>query len=135
MLILSNHAVDINAMKLKTGVDLIEIERIAQSVFRNGDRFLTRVYTSRELDEVGENAASLAARFAAKEAVSKALGSGIGKVRWVDIEILRGSHKEPVLILHGSAKSLAIELGLTTWSLSISHSKGHAVAMVVAIGT
>ncbi len=122
-------------MKLRTGVDLIEIERIESSIISNGDRFLTRIYTSRELDEVGKSAASLAARFAAKEAVSKALGCGIGEVRWVDIEILSGPHGEPTLILHGSAQSLASQLGLTTWSLSLSHSKGHAVAMVVAIGT
>ena len=88
-------------MKLRTGVDLIEIERIEASITRHGDRFLTRVYTPRELDEVGKSIASLAARFAAKEAVSKALGCGIGEVRWVDIEIIHGPHGEPILILHG----------------------------------
>jgi len=118
-------------MKLRTGVDLIEIERIAQSIARRGERFLTRIYTQRELDEVGENTTSLAARFAAKEAVSKALGCGIGDVSWQEIEILRGTRAEPILILHGAAQSAANELGLTTWSLSLSHTKGHAVAMVV----
>lgn len=121
-------------MKLRTGVDLIEIERIVQSITRNGERFLTRIYTPRELDEVGENMASLAARFAAKESVSKALGCGIGDVSWQEIEVLRGPRDEPILILHGSAQALADELGLKTWAISLSHTKGHAVAMVVAMG-
>jgi holo-[acyl-carrier protein] synthase len=121
-------------MKLRTGVDLIEIERIVQAITRSGERFLTRVYTQCELDEFGENMASLAARFAAKEAVSKALGCGIGEIRWQEIEVLGGPRAEPILILHGKAQSIAKELGLTTWSLSLSHTKGHAVAMVVAIG-
>jgi len=121
-------------MKLRTGVDLIEIERIVQAIARSGERFLTRVYTRRELNEFGENMASLAARFAAKEAVSKALGCGIGEIRWQEIEVLSGPRAEPILILHGKAQSIAKEFGLTTWSLSLSHTKGHAVAMVVAIG-
>ncbi|MEN8173663.1 MAG: holo-ACP synthase [Chloroflexota bacterium] len=121
-------------MKLRTGVDLIEIERIAQSIANHGERFLTRIYTERELVEVGENTASLSARFAAKEAVSKALGCGIGDVGWHEIEILRGPRAEPTLILHGAAESMAHDLGLATWSLSLSHSKGHAVAMVVMMG-
>ena len=121
-------------MKLRTGIDLIEIERIAQSIARSGERFLTRIYTQSELDEVGKNMASLATRFAAKEAVSKALGCGIGDVSWQEIEILRGAHAEPILSLHGAAQSIANDLGLKTWSLTLSHTKGHAVAMVVAMG-
>lgn len=122
-------------MKLSTGIDLIETERIAHSISRHGQRFLTRIYTPRELEAVGENLASLAARFAAKEAVSKALGCGIGDVRWHDIEVVHGPRAEPILILHGSAKSLADDLGLRSWSLSLSHTKDHAIAMVVALGS
>ena len=76
----------------------------------------------------------LAARFAAKEAVSKALGSGIGFVRWQDIEILDGPYGEPILNLYGNASKIAKRLALDTWSVSISHSRTHAVAVAVAAG-
>jgi holo-[acyl-carrier protein] synthase len=122
-------------LNLRTGVDLIEIERLKQVIERHGSRFLDRVYTPEELSEVGENMASLAARFAAKEAVAKALGTGIGIVAWREIEIRRGPQREPVLCLHGEARSLAESLGLTSWSLSLSHSATQAVALVVAIGS
>ncbi len=121
-------------MKLVTGVDMIEIERIRAAIERHGQRFLTRVFTSQELYEVGEQPASLAARFAAKEAVSKALGSGIGLVAWQEIEILRGPSREPLLRLHGMAGQLALQLGIHAWSLSLSHTHEHAIAMVVGVG-
>jgi holo-[acyl-carrier protein] synthase len=117
---------------LRTGIDLIEIERLQKAVEQHGERFLKRVYTDQELAEVGENIASLAARFAAKEAVSKALGCGIGLVSWQEIEILRGPAGQPVLQLHGSAARLASELNLKAWSLSLSHSRTQAIALVVA---
>ena len=122
-------------MKLSTGVDLIEIERIKDSVARNGERFLERVYTNEELTICGENMASLAVRFAAKEAVAKALGCGIGDVRWQEIEVLRDEKRAPVLNLHGEAQKMADDMGLDTWSLSLSHTKTHAVAFVVAVGS
>lgn len=119
---------------ISCGIDLIEIERLAQIVQRHGMRFLSRVYTDRELAEVGPNMASLAARFAAKEAVSKALGTGIGRMSWQDVEVLRGPNGEPRLFLHGAAASLAREKGLTDWSISLSHAQLVAAAMVVATG-
>jgi holo-[acyl-carrier protein] synthase len=118
---------------LRTGVDLIEIERLDGAIQRHGDRFLRRIFTPRELAEVGDNMASLAVRFAAKEAVAKALGTGIGSVGWREIEILRGPSKEPVLHLHGSAQDLAREQELVHWSLSLSHTHSHAIALVVAL--
>lgn len=121
-------------MPLSTGVDLVEIKRLEDAISRHGERFLKRIFTARELDEVGQNTASLAARFAAKEAVSKALGTGIGPVNWREIEILRGPARQPVLMLHGAAQRLADELRLTSWSLSLSHTATHAIAMVVAGG-
>jgi holo-[acyl-carrier protein] synthase len=121
-------------MKLATGVDLIEIERIQEAIARHGERFLRRVYTDRELDLCGQASASLAVRFAAKEAVAKALGTGIGEVRWQDIEILRDDMRAPVLHLHGDAQKLADSLGLQTWSVSLSHTDTHAIAFVVALG-
>jgi holo-[acyl-carrier protein] synthase len=119
---------------LRTGVDLVEINRIQGTVDRYGDRFLKRVYTQQELAEVGSNYASLAARFAAKEAVSKALGTGIGTVAWQEIEIRRGAARQPILHLSGTAQELADTLGLKEWSLSLSHSALLAIAFVVAWG-
>jgi holo-[acyl-carrier protein] synthase len=123
---------------LRSGVDLIEIERISNALERHGEHFLLRVYTPAELAEcegdICQHAPSLAARFAAKEATAKALGTGIGEVSWQEIEILHESNGQPVLNLYHQAKELADSLGLTSWSLSISHTHSHAVAMVIAIG-
>ncbi|NLG71488.1 MAG: holo-ACP synthase [Chloroflexi bacterium] len=119
---------------LATGIDMIEIERFQGALNRHGDRLLQRIFTGMELAEVGHKPASLAARFAAKEAAAKALGTGIGPVAWKEIEIRRGPAGEPVLRLHGSAARLAAERQLHTWSVSISHSQTHAIAMVVALG-
>lgn len=117
---------------LRIGVDMIEVERLTGAIERQGDRFLTRIYTPKELEEFGDNTASLAARFAGKEAVAKALGTGIGDMEWVEIEILRGANKEPLLLLHGKAKQIAEALNLEEWSISLSHTREHAIAMVVA---
>jgi holo-[acyl-carrier protein] synthase len=121
-------------MRLATGVDLIEIERVEKAIERHGQRFLNRIFTPSELAECGQRVDSLAARFAAKEAVAKALGTGIGLVSWQEIEIERGPANAPVLRLAGKAAQLAVEMGLNTWSLSLSHTSGHALAMVVATG-
>ena len=119
---------------LATGVDLIEIERVSAVIERFGMRFLERVFTSQELAEVGGNVVSLAARFAAKESVAKALGTGIGDVGWKEIEITRGPARQPTLSLHGTAQRLAKEQHLDTWSISLSHTHTHAIALVVALG-
>ncbi len=121
-------------MILRTGVDLIEVSRLEDLNPAIRERFLRRVYTERELEEVGKKLNSLAGRFAAKEAVAKALGCGIGPVRWKEIEILQGPAGEPMLELKGEALQMASKLGLTTWSISISHTRTHAVALAVAIG-
>jgi holo-[acyl-carrier protein] synthase len=121
-------------MILRTGVDLIEISRIDEVVARHGKHYLERVYTPAELKHCGGRAESLAGRFAAKEAVAKALGCGIGEVTWKEIEILGDDQNAPVLNLNGNAASKAKELGLVTWSVSISHSQSHSVAVAVVIG-
>lgn len=121
-------------MVLRTGVDLIEISRIKDVVVRHGGHYLERVYTSAELEQCGSRNESLAGRFAAKEAVAKALGCGIGDVTWKEIEILGDEQSAPSFNLHGAAARKAEELGLTTWSVSISHSQSHSVAFVVMIG-
>lgn len=119
---------------LASGIDLLEIDRMTAAIQRHGERFLQRVFTPGELADVGSNPASLAARFAAKEAVAKALGTGIGDVAWREIEIRRGPEKQPILHLYGAAAQIAAELGLTRWSISMSHSRHHAIAMAVASG-
>ncbi|MBX3047376.1 MAG: holo-ACP synthase [Anaerolineales bacterium] len=120
-------------MSLRTGVDMIEVHRLRAAIGRHGERFLRRIYTARELEQLNGNLPSLAARFAAKEAVAKALGTGIGDLSWLEVEILRGERKEPVLQLHGAAQTLAAQHGITSWSISISHTHEHAIAFVVAL--
>jgi holo-[acyl-carrier protein] synthase len=117
--------------RLATGIDLIEVQRIQEAIERHGARFLERIYTPEELVEAANSPASLAARFAAKEAAAKALGCGLGAVGWQDIEILRGPTGKPGIILHGSAAHRAAEQGLESWSVSLSHTREHAVAVVV----
>ncbi len=118
---------------IRTGVDLIEVERIDRAILRHGDRFFERFFTVRELVEASGHTPALAARFSAKEAVAKALGTGIGDVGWKDIEITKGASKEPVLVLHGPAKAKAEALGLSHWSVSLSHTHEHALAIAVAM--
>uniref|UniRef100_A0A7C1JW07 Holo-[acyl-carrier-protein] synthase n=1 Tax=Caldilinea aerophila TaxID=133453 RepID=A0A7C1JW07_9CHLR len=121
---------------LRTGVDIIEIERVRAAIDAHGERFLRRVYTEAELACCGDRVESLAARFAAKEAVAKALGVGVWRegIAWTDIEVLRDERGAPALHLHGAAAALAAEQGLVTWSLSLSHHRTQAVAFVIAMG-
>ena len=121
-------------MKLATGVDLIEIARIEEVISRHGKHYLERIYTPAELEQCGKRIESLAGRFAAKEAAVKALGCGIGDVSWKEVEILGDEQNAPILKLYGAAEQKAKELGLMTWSVSISHSQCQCVAFVVAIG-
>ncbi|HEY9086920.1 MAG TPA: holo-ACP synthase [Anaerolineaceae bacterium] len=121
-------------MILRTGVDILEVSRLADVNPAIRRRFLERVFTPLELEQVGHSNESLSGRFAAKEAVSKALGTGIGKVHWQDIEIRRGQYGAPELHLHGFAREVADYLGLTTWSVSITHNRTTVVAFVVAVG-
>jgi len=121
-------------MIVRTGIDLCEITRLRQAAERSGERFLARVFTCAERQECGQNYASLAARFAAKEAVAKALGTGLGLVAFTDIEIRRGENREPRLQLHGKALERAAALHLTEWAISLSHTQKYALASVVAIG-
>jgi len=121
-------------MNLRTGVDLIDIARIREAIERHGEKFMARVFTQTEQVECAGRVSSLAARFAAKEAVAKALGVGIGDVSWVDIEIKSDENKAPYLVLHGAGERLAKKLGLTNWSVSLSHTDEQAIAFVVATG-
>jgi holo-[acyl-carrier protein] synthase len=118
---------------LRTGVDILEIERFTSAYQRYNQRLLQRLFTPREISENKGNLNSLAARFAAKEAVAKAFGTGIGNISWHDIEICRGDLGAPILHLHGAAHELAQALELHHWSLSLSHTGQHAIAFVVAM--
>jgi holo-[acyl-carrier protein] synthase len=121
-------------MKLSTGVDLVDIERVRNAIERHGERFISRIFTETEQHESGGRVISLAARFAAKEATSKALGCGIGDVGWLDIEIRGDENHAPHLYLHGEGDKLARKLGLSNWSVSLSHTESQAIAFVVATG-
>jgi holo-[acyl-carrier protein] synthase len=117
---------------LHTGIDLVEIARLSQIKPEIRQRFLERVFTPRELEQAGGSDASLAGRFAVKEAVAKALGTGIGVLGWRQIEVERGPQGNPVLHLYGNAQVEAEKQGLTIWSISISHTRTYAVAVAVA---
>jgi holo-[acyl-carrier protein] synthase len=119
---------------IRCGIDQIEIARVQQGIDRLGERFLARLFTPGERADCADQPARLAARFAAKEAVAKALGCGIGDVRWRDIEIRLGERGRPALILHGAAAQRAASLGLTDWDVSLTHTSTHASAMAVATG-
>jgi holo-[acyl-carrier protein] synthase len=118
---------------LRTGVDLIEIARLAQTLARHGARAYQRFFTAQERADCEDRAASLAARFAAKEAVAKALGCGIGEVGWKEIEIVRNANGQPELRLRGAALARAEQLGLRDWAISLSHTHEHAIAFVIAL--
>ena len=116
---------------LTTGVDIVEIQRIQKAVERWGRRFLHRIYTEEELRYCRGRPQSLAARFAAKEATMKALGTGTRGVGWRDIEVVREHGKAPTIHLHEGALRRAKSMGLKELALSISHSREYAVALVV----
>ncbi len=119
---------------LTIGVDLVEVARVQAVLARHPARFLERVYTPQEVADCQGQAASLAARWAAKEAVSKALGSGWEGIEWTEIEIVRTPQGQPGIVLHGAARALADRLGLQQWVVSLSHTAAYAVAFVIAQG-
>jgi holo-[acyl-carrier protein] synthase len=114
------------------GIDAIEIRRVAAVYRRHGERFLGRVYTERERDRYRGRINELAARFAAKEAVSKALGTGMIGVSWREIEVLPDPRGKPLVHLHGRARLRAEELGLREFAISLTHTADLAIAFVVA---
>ena len=122
---------------LTSGVDLIEIARVERALTRHGERFLERVFTPAEVRYARRRPAELAARFAAKEAVAKALGVGMRMIArdgigWQEAEIVGDHRGKPLVRLRGRAADRADELGLTEWSVSLSHTQEHAIAFVVA---
>lgn len=126
-------------MVLSVGVDMVEVERIQKALedSRIGKRFRERVFTANEIQYCEKKRRgryeSYAGRFAAKEAVMKALGRGWGsKVSWLDIEVARARSGKPEIVLHNKTARLAEQLGIGRWSLSITHTEQHGLAFVVA---
>lgn len=118
---------------LRCGIDMIEIQRVVDGIERFNERFLNRFFTSGEREDCDDQPYRLAARIAGKEAVAKALGTGIGDVKWIEIEIrVNNPRHRPTLHLHGAAIEVANELGITEWDISLTHTKIYASAMVVA---
>ncbi len=112
------------------GIDIIEISRIEEAVSRWGEGFLHRIYTEPELELCHNRIASLAVRFAGKEAVVKALGTRTEKgFRWKDVEILSEPSGKPVVHLYGKARKQAITLGVQGITVSLSHSREYAIAL------
>lgn len=120
-------------MTLYAGIDIIEIGRIKQAIDRWGEVFLGRIYTAAELERYAKKPASLAARFACKEAVMKLLGTGRNGVSWREIETLSHPGGQPVVNLYGQAQNKADELGISEITVSLSHSKEYAIASVSSI--
>lgn len=126
-------------MIISTGVDLAEVDRLQAAIedAKIGRRLRDRVFTANEIAYCEKKQRgkyeSYAGRFAAKEAVMKALGRGWGaKVRWLDIEVVRARSGKPSIVLHDKTAKLAHELGIRRWELSITHTKGHGLAFVIA---
>jgi len=115
----------------KIGVDIVEISRIEEALLRFQERFLQRIYTDSEISLGKCRVPFLAARFAGKEAVMKALGTGVKGVGWREIEILAKPNGEPLVRLYGKARTKADSLGLSELAISLSHSREYAVATVV----
>lgn len=113
------------------GVDLVDVGRIKGSVERFGDRFLNRIFTRRELDYCNGRTEALAARYAAKEATAKALGTGIGKINFLDIEVTNNDDGAPILVLHRAAIDRLKQLGVAALTISLSHERQMAIAFVV----
>lgn len=121
-------------MTLRSGIDTIEVSRLEDINPAIRKRFIQRVFTEIETAQARDQNDTLSGIFAAKEAVSKALGTGIGFVAWRDIEIIHLPTGQPTVKLHGNAKQVADKLGLTEWSVSISHDRTKAIALAVAQG-
>lgn len=123
---------DISAVR--AGIDTVLVERFERLLLLRGAALTGRVFTPHEIATCAGSPARLAARLAAKEAAAKALGTGIGLVAWRDLEVRTDDDGAPALVLHGPAAGLARRRGLTDWSVSLTHTGGHAVAVVVATG-
>ncbi|HNS07354.1 MAG TPA: holo-ACP synthase [Anaerolineaceae bacterium] len=120
-------------MEVACGIDLVEVERLRSITPAIKARFVSRVFTTQEIEDSGGRDDRLAARFAIKEATVKALGCGIGEVGWQDIETQLDENGKPVLRLYGAAAQMAERMNWRSWSVSISHTRNLAAACVTAL--
>jgi holo-[acyl-carrier protein] synthase len=122
-------------MIVGTGIDIAEVPRIGQAIERFGERFVQRIFTAGEIrycDSKANRAERYAARFAAKEAAMKALGTGWNHgVRWRDCEVVRAPGGRPTMTFHGKAGEFAARLGVRNIALSLSHTTEQAIAQVI----
>ena len=123
--------------RLRVGIDLVDVEEVAATLrSKLGARYLSRIYTSREVDDCRRDRevdpVRLAGRFAAKEAAMKALRVGDRAVSWREVEVHRAADGAPTLVLRGAAAALAAEAGLSHFALSVTHERAYASAIVVA---
>ncbi|MFP4353588.1 MAG: holo-ACP synthase [Phycisphaerae bacterium] len=120
------------------GIDMVDCDRLAESIKKHGDQFLHRVFTPNELDYClgrKREVEHLAGRFAAKEAVMKLLGTGWQKgIGWQDVEVVNRPSGQPVVNLYNRCRELADEMGLSLILISISHVESHAIASVIGSG-
>jgi holo-[acyl-carrier protein] synthase len=122
-------------VNVAVGIDIIEVARVRKVYERHGDRFLQRVFTEEEVRQCRGKATRWAGRFAAKEAISKALGTGLHGVAWREMEIVQLRSGRPTVRLHGAASSRAQQLGLSAFDVSIADLAQFSIAIAVAVQT
>lgn len=122
-------------MQLQTGVDMVDVEKLARMVELTGDEFLESSWTPAERLYCAGRPERLASRWAAKEATMKALGQGVGQISPLEVEVVAAEGTRPVLVLRGNADTRARQLGLDTWSVSLTHEDRWALAFVVGVGS
>jgi holo-[acyl-carrier protein] synthase len=120
-------------VNVAVGIDIIEVERVRKVYERHGERFLQRVFTEMEVRQCRGKATRLAGRFAAKEAISKALGTGLHGVVWREMEVVQLRSGRPTVRLYGNAKKRAELLGLTAFDVSIADLQTFSIALAVAL--
>jgi holo-[acyl-carrier protein] synthase len=119
-------------MSCYVGIDLVSVEQVGESLSQHGDQFLERVYTARERRQCHGSTARLAARFAAKEATMKALRRGGEGIGWRSVEVLDDAQGQCTVTLSGGAAALAAQRKVASLSVSVSHHRRHAAAVVIA---
>lgn len=123
----------VQGVNVAIGVDIIEVDRVRKVYERHGERFLQRVFTEIEIHQCRGKVTRLAGRFAAKEAISKALGTGLHGVAWREMEVVQLRSGRPTIRLHGHARQRAHLLGLTAFDVSIADLQAFSIAIAVAL--
>lgn len=122
-------------VNIAVGIDIIEVERVRRTLAQHGERFLQRIYTAQEIEQCRGKAIKLAGRFAAKEAISKALGTGMRGISWHELEVVQLSTGRPTVRLYGNARLRAEQLNLSACDVSISDLAQFSIAVAVAVQT